>query len=176
MGYRVAAGLFTAAEVGAPHGRERLFILAVRQDVADAEQSRWEQVAQSGTRTRAAGEPERLCRELPLFPPGPGLGCPGVIDDILELFEKDPEGAWRRFEAERRNTEAWRKVLEADPTLEPALCGVADGLASWADRIGMLGNGVVPLQAAYAFVSLWATLAYGERAVEAGYADWVKGR
>ncbi len=28
MGYRVEAGLFTAAEVGAPHKRERLFILA----------------------------------------------------------------------------------------------------------------------------------------------------
>lgn len=31
MGYRVKAGLFTAAEVGAPHKRERLFILAYRE-------------------------------------------------------------------------------------------------------------------------------------------------
>ena len=31
MGYRLAAGLFTAAEVGAPHKRERLFILAHRE-------------------------------------------------------------------------------------------------------------------------------------------------
>ncbi|MFC3118927.1 DNA cytosine methyltransferase [Jhaorihella thermophila] len=31
MGYRTAAGLFTAAEVGAPHKRERLFILAHRE-------------------------------------------------------------------------------------------------------------------------------------------------
>ncbi len=30
LGYRVAAGLFTAAEVGAPHKRERLFVLAER--------------------------------------------------------------------------------------------------------------------------------------------------
>ena len=29
MGYRVAAGLFTASEIGAPHKRERLFILGV---------------------------------------------------------------------------------------------------------------------------------------------------
>jgi len=37
MGYRLAAGLFTAAEVGAPHKRERLFILAIREgdDLAD---------------------------------------------------------------------------------------------------------------------------------------------
>ena len=32
MGYRVAAGLFTAEEVGAPHRRERLFIMAHRHD------------------------------------------------------------------------------------------------------------------------------------------------
>ena len=32
MGYRLAAGLFTAAEVGAPHRRERLFILAIREN------------------------------------------------------------------------------------------------------------------------------------------------
>lgn len=32
MGYKLAAGLFTAAEVGAPHKRERLFILAIRED------------------------------------------------------------------------------------------------------------------------------------------------
>lgn len=32
LGYRVTAGLFTAAEVGAPHKRERLFILGVMAD------------------------------------------------------------------------------------------------------------------------------------------------
>jgi len=31
MGFKLAAGLFTAAEVGAPHKRERLFILAIRE-------------------------------------------------------------------------------------------------------------------------------------------------
>ena len=33
MGYEVAAGLFSAEEVGAPHRRERLFILAQRADI-----------------------------------------------------------------------------------------------------------------------------------------------
>ena len=37
MGYRVEAGIFTAEEVGAPHQRERLFILAVRKDVGHSE-------------------------------------------------------------------------------------------------------------------------------------------
>ena len=40
LGYRLAAGLFTAAEVGAPHRRERLFILAHREGDADADPAR----------------------------------------------------------------------------------------------------------------------------------------
>ncbi|RDD72173.1 DNA cytosine methyltransferase [Paracoccus versutus] len=46
MGYRLAAGLFTAAEVGAPHKRERLFILAIREgdELADPERLLWHPV------------------------------------------------------------------------------------------------------------------------------------
>lgn len=36
LGFRVEIGLFTAAEVGAPHERERLFILGVNDELADA--------------------------------------------------------------------------------------------------------------------------------------------
>ena len=46
MGYKLAAGLFTAAEVGAPHRRERLFILAIREndDMADPARLLWNPV------------------------------------------------------------------------------------------------------------------------------------
>ncbi|MEZ0468486.1 DNA cytosine methyltransferase [Phaeobacter sp. SYSU ZJ3003] len=46
MGYRLAAGLFTASEVGAPHKRERLFILAIREgdDLADPARLLWHPV------------------------------------------------------------------------------------------------------------------------------------
>jgi len=39
MGYQIKAGLFTAAEVGAPHKRERLFILAYRDSFGSPLQS-----------------------------------------------------------------------------------------------------------------------------------------
>jgi DNA (cytosine-5)-methyltransferase 1 len=44
MGYRLAAGLFTAAEVGAPHKRERLFILAIHEGdkLADPARLLWD--------------------------------------------------------------------------------------------------------------------------------------
>jgi DNA (cytosine-5)-methyltransferase 1 len=55
--------------------------------------------------------------------------------------------------------DSWRSTLEAAPELEPAFRRVADGLASRldvgrVDRLRMLGNGVVSLEAAYA----WRTL------------------
>ena len=53
MGYRIAEGLFSAAEVGAPHKRERLFILAHR----DGEPS---DIFQRAART----EPDRGIQEL----------------------------------------------------------------------------------------------------------------
>jgi len=54
MGYRVATGLFTAEEIGAPHKRERLFILAYREGVL----SEWpvEHGDPSGQSQEAAGE------------------------------------------------------------------------------------------------------------------------
>jgi len=139
-----------ASDVGASHGRKRIFILAFPagwrgrswwperarlgwrppsgesggEDVADAEGL--------GGRQREPGQrPEGRApvsgaggTALPLFPPGP--------DDL----------------------DAWRQVLEIDPSLEPAIRGVAHGLASRVDRLRACGNGVVPLQAAYAFVVL----------------------
>jgi DNA (cytosine-5)-methyltransferase 1 len=50
--------------------------------------------------------------------------------------------------------ESWDNVCKQDPSLEPAVCGVADGMAYRVHRLRMLGNGVVPVQAAVAFCAL----------------------
>lgn len=123
LGYEVAAGLFTAEEVGATHNRERLFILAL----ADANGQRCEGAKQPQVKTLAEIE-----QQSP-FPPGPA-------DD------------WRNIPREY-----WPASSESD------LRFVAYGLAKDRTRfIKLLGNGVVPLQAAYAFVSLFSALRGGE--------------
>jgi DNA (cytosine-5)-methyltransferase 1 len=60
----------------------------------------------------------------------------------------------------------WQHTLENSPELEPAFRRVADGLASRldiarVDRLRMLGNGVVCLEAAYAIRTLVTRLAEG---------------
>jgi DNA (cytosine-5)-methyltransferase 1 len=77
LGYRIAAGVFSAAEVGAPHRRERLFILAHREHARRPK---------AGQRCDldAGREPETGrgsvadADELPAWPPGPTGDWSGV--------------------------------------------------------------------------------------------------
>lgn len=48
----------------------------------------------------------------------------------------------------------WRELLAVEPGLEPAVRRDADGLASRLDRVRCIGNGVVPVVAAVAFLRL----------------------
>lgn len=111
---------------------------------------RWERLPGVGRSGDELGNAAKLQRQgverdepdgtgFGLFPPGPG--------------ERD----------------RWAAIAASHPHLEPALCRVADGvatrldavvheaaLAGRVDRLRMLGNGVVPLEAAYAIRSLLA--------------------
>jgi DNA (cytosine-5)-methyltransferase 1 len=66
------------------------------------------------------------------------------------------------FAPARNDFRSWSVVARVAPTLMPAiesqLRGVADGLVSRSDRLRLVGNGVVPLAAAYAFLTLFACL------------------
>jgi len=126
MGYRIACGIFAASEVGAPHQRERVFVLA---DARSERSQRLREERPAAGATRRSGG-----TDIPLWPPGP---------------------------CER---ERWAAILASRPDLAPAieskLCRVANGLALHRDqRLRLLGNGVVPLQAAHAFCALAAELA-----------------
>ena len=95
LGYAVEAGLFTAAEVGAPHRRQRLFVLAhsaerarergfsqsIERNLSNSdgkslgdpeserlERSTWKRADSTGW---SCGEPAEGCQEFPPWPPGP---------------------------------------------------------------------------------------------------------
>lgn len=186
MGYRVAAGLFSAEEVGAPHRRERLFIYGILGDSnrQSERESKHEECAEprnlarddaGWTSVRSVANP----RSEPLrIEPGRS-GGEGRAGARFARHDGDEvaDANGRRFESQRsagvlnsdrasqRNNaygrsvwpprpgdvEAWQAV---EPSTQPAIRGVADGMAPRPDRLRLTGNGVVPLVAAYAYRTL----------------------
>lgn len=139
LGYSVKTGLFTAEEVGAPHKRERLFILAHAEgarawlDQLDARQGsgrNGEGVANAGGKG-LEGQPRHEGQDHP-------AGVAGKSS--VPLWPPDPG-----------DIDSWRSAPDA---LKPAVHRMADGMACRVDRLRLCGNGVVPLAAAYAFRTL----------------------
>lgn len=161
MGFVVAEGLFSAAEVGAPHRRERLFVLARR--LADGEGQQacpregGGQPAECRTATR--GRSDRPC---PLLgdPVGARLAqrAGRARDDGAQQPPLERAGGERAFPPGPGDDNGWRDWLRRHPDTEPAVRRGADGLAFRVDRLRLCGNGVVPLVAAYAWRTLSARL------------------
>lgn len=172
LGFQVEGGLFTASEVGASHDRERFFILAVADTESVGKRRGERDIRCEDGRSRPA-----LLREFSgpghevahtsggrqLRRPESDFGAeqPGEQASRWHHFERCDHSLFAPGPGERR---AWAAALDRAPELEPAFRRVADGLASRldigrVDRLRMLGNGVVPLQAAYALRTLVTRLA-----------------
>lgn len=178
LGYGVEWDCFTAGEVGAPHKRERLFILAHPDfggfgvnrppalsghdrlhdpdgglpDVADTDRLR----APRGS--GGPGEPPSWgARDQPAGSGGV-LGDPFGADVALGESRPVPRPLTAPFPPGPALRDAWAAILETRPELAPALeprvRGSLDGVAYRVDRLRLAGNGVVPLVAATAFLAL----------------------
>lgn len=142
MGYQVTAGIYSAAEVGASHVRQRLFILAY----ADREYGRC--LAGTGG---AAGTPDYEKGHVTAWGARGGQG----LDDALPDGHGDSEDI---FPPHPDAFAAWERTLRTSLGLQPAVPRSADGLANRLDRYRLAGNGVCPLAAAYAIRSLAAAI------------------
>ena len=134
LGCRVACGIFSAAEAAASHRRERFFIFATRA-VADADGG----IVGHGHLQRGG--------EQRLQPKGGGTGEGRACIRHDRPFAPGPSDP------------VWREILRDAPSLEPAVCRVAHGVAGRIERLRHCGNGVVPLAAALAWVRLHGLLA-----------------
>ncbi|MCH4560366.1 DNA cytosine methyltransferase [Mesorhizobium jarvisii] len=174
LGFEVEGGLFTAEEVGDTQERERIFILAVaatcRQGLAGGQ---WPGPSRKRNWAPPSGSTAELCRArlaeavAPAWSDGRGARDEWDMATAAEggrAFAPPPSGPVGLFPPYPEDLDGWRTVLDRAPLLEPAVRRVADGLASEldahrVDRIRMLGNGVVPVQAAHALRTLATRLA-----------------
>jgi DNA (cytosine-5)-methyltransferase 1 len=156
LGYSATAGLFSASEVGAPHQRKRVFILAdtnsTRAEIGIPESEQWEE-----------GDAEKSyddsCRVWPARPNEEQYDWeePRILGDS---FDKGHESPRKEQPSEKDN-----QTGKQSEQTQPVVGGATDGASSWVDpaanrvdRLRLLGNGVVPQVAAKAFVVLASRL------------------
>ncbi|MDF2446980.1 MAG: cytosine-specific methylase family protein [Moraxellaceae bacterium] len=136
LGFNAEWGVISAADLDAPHRRERIWI------VANADSSREQQCAEAGNEARHR--------------PGDGSAHLGYSNG-----EHWPEGRRQAQGAERKGGYAGQPGggsggagSFADWPAEPAMGRVAYGMPHRVDRLEALGNGQVPRVAAAAFAAL----------------------
>ncbi len=173
LGYTVEADLFTASEVGAPHRRERLFILGYAERCGLSRDSRrgagsksadgYVQLAYAGFNDGRQCQPKQQQKELPEeFSGGDKLA--DTASQRIQGHEPTGDNQPQRPAHELRNDQ-WparpgqeQYDWEEPRTVESGMGRTVDGFASRVDELRLLGNGVVPAQAELAFRTLYERL------------------
>jgi DNA (cytosine-5)-methyltransferase 1 len=152
MGYKVEAGLFTAAEVGLPHKRERLFILAYSKGIGALRGPRAIQCKDGRSRGSLLRQPVSTDAELA------NAGKPGCQgSERAESFcdegqtSRGPVTECRYPARPGQPQHDW----EEPRTVKPGMGRTINGTPSRVDELRLLGNGVVPQTAELAFRTLW---------------------
>ncbi len=154
LGYGVTAGMYSAAEVGASHNRKRLFILGYSEHFRQL------------TTTKCGGDGETICDDKKganSTRKSEGTSSSAVLEytdsERLQRRWRYGLGTEEEFEHNRRS-QAFPNFRGSpahnweNTRLKPRLGRADDGHRNKVDRLQLLGNGVVPIQAALAFRTL----------------------
>ena len=130
--YGATWGIFSAREVGAPHQRKRVYIMADTRCSASSEGQQQTELRPTGVSESSTstwqGSGSRANEKRQAWPAGAGS---------FQYEWEEPRTVWKT---------------------KPELGGTVDGLADRVDRIRLLGNGVVPQTAAKAWQVLSSRL------------------
>lgn len=149
IGYHAAWLVLGAADCGAPHIRNRIWILAEnngRRDMADTAEHRLEESrnnAGADTKTKAGRSADKSAGTSDTETNAPHTHCPQRTGNGMPLRPTPQIPGPRNHGGNRPARHPW--------SFEPNVGRVAHGVASRVDRLKALGNGQVPLVAATAF-------------------------
>jgi len=135
IGYDCRWTCLSAASVGAPHKRERWFLLAHANgaELRNSKKSKCE----STSELRYNGDKEPLAYAN-------SAGCLRSYSPQSDKWNGDTKFAWQSDVRGQKNSETWWQT-------EPDVGRVVDGIPNRVDRIKCLGNSVVPQQVKTAF-------------------------
>lgn len=153
LGFAAEWGLLSAAAVGAPHIRQRFWLLAHAR--RGGENGTQHLAGSSGSAAAARGDRAPLANSR-----GGGRG-EGRVEPVVRGGRGAAGGAsgdLPLFPPGRDDIAGWADYLALVPDAQPSVRRGADRLADRMDRLRAVGNGVVPLAAAVAFRRLCARL------------------
>lgn len=164
MGYRATAGVFSAAEVGAPHQRKRVYILAHRNNTgleghyldSTSEQSEPIQAdtwATGGTRWPSRPSEPQHDWEEPRVTVANTESQQGTAQD----HRGEPVATCDQEEGKLGGGDSG-SLRQGSGSTQSRLGGKSNGSTNRVDRLRLLGNGVVPATATTAFVTLMQRL------------------
>ena len=161
VGYKSAAGVFSAAEIGAPHQRKRVFIMALADGIDERGRERVDRQIGGTLEGRRAGISSRRDSQVVV------AGSPSVCypaDRGVPQYEWEPPRTVGDSESiDNRDdlhfeSEMGRGSNGPLNRLDYAL--LYESVDNRAEELRLLGNGVVPDTAARAFHILWRDLAH----------------
>jgi DNA (cytosine-5)-methyltransferase 1 len=143
LGYDAEWDVVGASDVGAPHRRQRIWILArLHSDTHGGRCEKLRESTGSGEPSASGHQPDRLCET------GRRAWSDVPDSDLQRREEQRWTGSDESEHAAAERGSWW--------SAEPAVGRVAHGVASRVDRLHCIGNGQVPLVAAAAFRALAA--------------------
>lgn len=147
LGYSTSWGMWGACDVGAPHKRERVFIVA--RNISDPTCKRFGASKEVQCRKPVQSGSEKFRGELSSW----GVqssGIRSVLSDTAGLRMEERQSKSDIGQESERRDDKRRHKKENDPwewwEIEPNVGRVVDGISNRVDRLRCLGNAVVPYQ------------------------------
>lgn len=166
LGYRATAGVFSASEVGAPHQRKRVFILANSSSQglqgelfpSSVNPKGWEE-SDGCTTSSSRIRPDVLAnsnssRRIEDRQPAQ-LWAERLVKSSTDCWPSRPRETQQEWEEPRvSRDDNHNNKTQTNWEAKPSLGRTTNGPSNRVDRLRLLGNGVVPATAAKAFVTL----------------------